>query len=300
MPDAEPRRPHGPRNPADAWASGPQGRFWGLDGAAGLLAHDPDRGVLLQHRAVWSDQGGTWGLPGGARHLGEDEISAALREAHEEAGVPADAVSVAGLHRFDVGYWSYTTVSCEVTWPFEAVIGDLESEELAWVPLAGVEKLPLHPGLARTWPELRDRLERPPSLVVDVANVMGSRPDGWWRDRAGAARRLLERLGALAAAGVTGRLLGHDDAWHLWATITAVVEGQARGVQAPDAVGPAPRALQLIRAPRDGDQAIVDHVADAAGAAITVVTSDRALRARVEDLGARTVGAGALLEVLPE
>ena len=33
-------------------------------------------------------------------------------------------------------------------------------------------------------------------LVVDGANVVGSRPDGWWRDRPGAARRLAEELDA--------------------------------------------------------------------------------------------------------
>ncbi len=39
------------------------------------------------------------------------------------------------------------------------------------------------------------------TIVVDVANVMGSRPDGWWRDRAGAAARLHAEIVRLAASG---------------------------------------------------------------------------------------------------
>ena len=59
------RRPLGPRDPGDAWVEGDRGRFWGRFGSAGPLVHDPAKGILLQHRALWSDQGGTWGLPGG-------------------------------------------------------------------------------------------------------------------------------------------------------------------------------------------------------------------------------------------
>ena len=67
-------------NSGDAWVEGPNGeRFWGRFGAAGLLVHDARRGVLLQHRADWSHFGGTWGLPGGARHEGETAVEGALR-----------------------------------------------------------------------------------------------------------------------------------------------------------------------------------------------------------------------------
>ncbi len=301
MSTAEPRRPLGPRDYADAWTSGPAGRFWGRSGAAGLLAHDPQRGVLMQHRVSWSDHGGTWGLPGGARHTGEDAIAAAVREAGEEAGVPGDAVVVTGTHRFDVGYWSYTTVLTDVVAPFQPVIGDPESEALAWVSLPLVQDLPLHPGLVRMWPTLRARLERPAVLVVDVANVMGSRPDGWWKDRASAAQRLIGQIAALASASVPGALFGLDDAWHLWPQIVAVVEGQARGsTQPPPPHAYAPGSLRLLRATRDGDQSIVDVVADLSPCLdVTVVTSDRVLRSRVAALGARTVGAGTLLRMLP-
>ncbi|PRZ40971.1 ADP-ribose pyrophosphatase YjhB (NUDIX family) [Antricoccus suffuscus] len=138
--------------------SGAQGRFWGRYGAAGLMVHDPRRGILLQHRAEWSDRGGTWGLPGGALHMGEQAVDGALREAHEEAGVPADAVCVQFTSTYDVGYWSYTTVGVRATRPFEPVAGDAESIELRWVPLEQVDQLPLHPGFGAAWPALRAKL----------------------------------------------------------------------------------------------------------------------------------------------
>ena len=73
------------RASGDAWVYAPDGRkFWGRFGAADLLVHDPMQGVLLQHRAIWSHFGDTWGLPGGARHEGETAVEATLREADEE------------------------------------------------------------------------------------------------------------------------------------------------------------------------------------------------------------------------
>lgn len=157
-PRHEPRRPLGPRDPGDAWVSGAEGRFWGRYGAAGLMVHDPDSGILLQHRAEWSDRGGTWGLPGGALHMGEQAVDGALREAHEEAGVPADAVHMLFTSTYDVGYWSYTTVAVAAARPFEPFEGDAESIELRWVPVAQVDQLPLHPGFGASWPSLRARL----------------------------------------------------------------------------------------------------------------------------------------------
>jgi 8-oxo-dGTP diphosphatase len=148
----------GPRDPGDAWVDGQQGRFWGRFGAAGVLAYDPHRGVLLQHRAEWSHNGGTWGLPGGALHQGEDAVTGALREAYEEAAVPGESVSVLFTSALDFGYWSYTTVVLLVTDPFEPVISDPESIELLWVPLADVDTRELHPGFAAAWPGLRARM----------------------------------------------------------------------------------------------------------------------------------------------
>jgi 8-oxo-dGTP diphosphatase len=148
----------GPRDPGDAWVEGDLGRFWGRFGAAGVLAYDPAKGVLLQHRAVWSHNGGTWGLPGGALHEGEDAVAGALREAWEEAAVPSGNVEVLFTSVLNLGYWSYTTVVVLVREPFDPVISDPESIELLWIPLDGVEQKELHPGFAAAWPGLRRRL----------------------------------------------------------------------------------------------------------------------------------------------
>ena len=154
----DPRRPLGPRDPGDAWVEGDHGRFWGRFGSAGLLAHDPGKGILLQHRAVWSDHGGTWGLPGGALHQGEDPVTGALREAFEEAAVPEGNVTVLFTSVFDVGYWSYTTVAVRVVEPFEPTITDPESIELRWIPVENVARLNLHPTFAASWPALSQKL----------------------------------------------------------------------------------------------------------------------------------------------
>jgi 8-oxo-dGTP diphosphatase len=161
--DPTQRRPHAL---GDAWVDGPDGRFWGTFGAAGLLLAHPDAGVLLQHRAIWSHHGGTWGVPGGARKPGESAEDAAIRESDEEAGVPPELVRVLGSSVFDVGYWSYTTVLAVASELFEPYLGDAESIALSWVPIEGVAGLPLHPGLASGWPALRARLaELDPRLV---------------------------------------------------------------------------------------------------------------------------------------
>ncbi|MCZ4068331.1 NUDIX domain-containing protein [Microbacterium sp. H37-C3] len=283
-PAAAPRPPHGPRDPGDAWVVAPSGeRYWGRFGAAGLLAIDPERGVLLQHRVSWSHFGDTWGLPGGARHAGESARDGALRESAEEAGVPADAVAPRFLSVLDVGVWTYGTLVVDVTTPFHPVISDPESRELAWVSIDEVESFPLHPGFAASWPRLRGLLSLRPTVIVDVANVVGSVPDGWWRDRAGAAERLLAQVAALAERGMDAADLElPEDIW--FPRVVAVVEGQARDVTAPAGV-------ELARAPAAGDDAIVDATtaAVAAGERVSVVTSDRELRARVEAVGARAV-----------
>lgn len=147
------------RDPGDAWVDGPNGaRYWGRFGAAGLLVHDRARGILLQHRAVWSHFGGTWGLPGGARHEAESALDAALREAGEEASVPADACALLFETVLDLGYWSYTTVAVAAVRPFEPVIADPESLDLRWVALDAVAELQLHPRFAESWPALLERL----------------------------------------------------------------------------------------------------------------------------------------------
>ena len=125
-------------------------------------------------------------------------------------------------------------------------------------------------------------------LLVDVANVVGSRPDGWWRDRAGAASRLLARLARLpgrSLAAPWGEAVVCDG-------VLAVVEGQARDV-------PAPEGVRVERAPGSGDDALVACAARLAadGDSLLVVTADRGLRARLP-AGAAVTGPGWLLGVL--
>lgn len=135
---------------------GPDGkRYWGRFGAAGALVWHPPRGVLLQLRADWSHHGGTWGIPGGALKAGESAHRAALREAHEEAGVPEEGLETLHTEVFDLGFWSYTTVVFHSPHYFEPVMGDLESADLQWIPLDQVASLDLHPGFTSSWPGLR-------------------------------------------------------------------------------------------------------------------------------------------------
>lgn len=150
------------RRPGDGWIETPQGKFWGLYGAAGLLLHDPERGVLLQHRVEWSAHGGTWGIPGGAKDPDETAEQGALRESREEAGVPAAEadIDILDTHVVDRDGWSYTTVIARTRGRLEESISDAESLELAWVPLDRVEDYELHPGFAAAWPALRAVLER--------------------------------------------------------------------------------------------------------------------------------------------
>ncbi len=134
----------------------------------------------------------------------------------------------------------------------------------------------------------------PEHIVVVGANVVGSRPDGWWRDRPAAARRLAGRLVA-ALSESPDRLrdaVGADTGAH----VHLVLEGRA--AHAPDL--PTHPALSIVHAPADGDSAIVALTRDLGGVDIVVVTADRDLRARVLATGARTAGPGALLSALPE
>jgi predicted RNA-binding protein with PIN domain len=120
-------------------------------------------------------------------------------------------------------------------------------------------------------------------LIVDGANVVGSRPDGWWRDRAGATRRLQEQL--LAA------VLPYDE-------IVLILEGKARhGIPAGQ-----DGRLRTVHATGSGDDAIVEAVIAEAeigdGREVTVATADRVLRERVKAAGARSVSPSSLLDQL--
>jgi len=148
------------RGDGDGWVVSADGvAYWGRHGAAGLLlrARRPDgaAAVLLQHRAPWSHQGGTWGLPGGARDSHETPEQAAVREAHEEAGLLADQLVVrATVVTAEVAGWSYTTVIADAQALLHTV-PNRESAELRWVLEDRVADLPLHPGFAASWERLR-------------------------------------------------------------------------------------------------------------------------------------------------
>ena len=113
--------------------------------------------------------------------------------------------------------------------------------------------------------------------LIDASNVIGSRPDGWWRDRDGATRRLIEALREFAAGGeqVTVVLDAGPPEW-------AGSEGD----------------LEVAIAPRRGRDAADDEIArrldaDPDPGSVRVVTSDAALAARARERGARVEGAGA-------
>ncbi len=156
------------------------------------------------------------------------------------------------------------------------------------------------------------------TLIVDGANVMGSRADGWWRDRAGAMARLHGELADLAAHGITGPVPGADAAaepagpaepggarepggpaepggeaaggrWFPY--VYLVVEGRARAVL--DLVEPAPR-VRVVSARGEGDDEIAGLAGRLTGERV-VVTADRELRRRCEAAGAAIAGPGWLI-----
>ncbi len=121
-------------------------------------------------------------------------------------------------------------------------------------------------------------------LLVDAANVVGSRPTGWWRDRAGAARTFVAQI---HTAVISGRIEQ---------PVVVVLEGKARqGVLAGTHDG-----VTVLHADGSGDEALIDAVAAASDDGVTLVTADRELRQRADALGARVVGPGWLLHLLTE
>jgi hypothetical protein len=117
-------------------------------------------------------------------------------------------------------------------------------------------------------------------LVIDAANVIGSRPTGWWRDRPGAARRFTERVRATVVAG------------RLDPPVKIVLEGQARaGVDEADIDG-----VEVVHARGEGD----DTIAAIAGTHhdVIVVTADRGLAERVRAVNGEVVGPNSLLDQL--
>lgn len=281
-------------HPTDGWVACACGqRHWGRHGAAGLLLHR-DGEVVLQHRAGWSHHGGTWALPGGALLPQESAVTGALRESAEEAGIAPDDARPRATWVLRHPDWSYTTVLADAVRPVAVRATDPEGVEVRWVPAAQVEQRDLLPAFADAWPALRRMLDVRPVVVVDAANVVGSRPDGWWRDRAGAAARLVAGVERLAADGVPASVLDlPGERW--WPSWHVVLEGAARGA-ARDEQG-RPDDVVVHAAPASGDDAIVTVVEELTGD-VVVATADRGLRARVAEAGARAIGPGALRALL--
>jgi 8-oxo-dGTP diphosphatase len=282
------------RGDGDGWVHCADGqRRWGRFGAAGLLlrvpAPDGSALVLLQHSAAWTHQGRRWGLPGGARNSDEDAVTTALREAREEAGVDAGQLRVVAErvdHPAGDG-WSYTTVIADAPAPLPLQPG-FESAELRWVPEPEVATLALHSAFAATWgfaagsSSLRTR---PTTLLVDAANVVGSVPDGWWRDRAGAAQRLLCRC----AAAVPATLPLADGELRWVQRCIVVLEGAASAAR--DVAG-----VEVVRARGSGDDTLAE-IADREPDSL-LISADRGLRGRMPP-SATTAGPGVLLDRLP-
>jgi rRNA-processing protein FCF1 len=120
-------------------------------------------------------------------------------------------------------------------------------------------------------------------LLVDAANVVGSRPTGWWRDRPKAARELIERIRAATAAG------------QIPAPVVVVLEGQARPGVAPGVTD----GVQVVHATGEGDDTLA-RLAEEASEPVTMVTADRGLAERARRAGAAIVGPNWLYERLPD
>lgn len=249
-------------------------KHWGVHGAAGLLISVGDR-VLVQLRADWTHHGGTWGIPGGARDSHESVVEAAIREATEETDLEVDALRLTGTYVDDRGGWSYTTVLAHAASAIPVAPINAESLELRWAHVDDLAAFPMAPGFALSWPVVRN-LRRRVVLVVDAANVVGSRPDGWWHDRLGATRRLRDQLATLQRDGIPAADV-RPELDHCYPDVVLVVEGAARPLA--DEASPV-----TVVAAAHGDDGVVAAARAHATEHCVVVTADRELRARCSDL----------------
>ena len=309
-------------------------RHWGLFGAAGLLAYvpSPDSAasslVLMQHRAGWSHEGGTWSLPGGAMDSEETPAEAALREADEECGVDPRLVVPRGRFSDEHGGWVYHTVLAQARDAFKVYADAYESDDAAWLPAGEVDQLDLHPGFAAYWPLLRQALQ-PLTVIVDGASVLAGRPasgpasgpdrgPGRGPDRgpanaAGAATRLRAQLTALTQTGLAALPGGLDDpALACWyPDYVLVLDGDARAAAAVPPAAPADSGQPSWSAPLVVPTADVravaaagsgaDEIAELAGSIPgrrLVVTGRPEVRDRAGAAGAAVTGPQWLLSLV--
>lgn len=233
------------------------GRHWGRFGAAGLLVQR-DGAVLMQHRAPFLQEGGTWAAPGGALDAGESAVSAALREAQEEAAVPPNAVRPRHAWTVDHGSWAYTTVVADAGTPFEARDVDGEGLAVRWVRIDDVDDLPLHSGFAAAWPQVRSLLSLSEAVLV-------AGDDAAARDVSDLLSRT-ETSGLPTPNGLLATIAGRTRAWPEW-------------MRSPD---PTRHAADLV----------------AQGWAVTVVSDEKALPTHDGDENPRVVGTAAALAAL--
>jgi 8-oxo-dGTP diphosphatase len=132
---------------------------WGIFGAAGVVFvcdSEDGRLAMVQRRSAFAHEGGTWSCAGGALDEGESPLEGGLREATEEVGAIPAGIEVLGDVVFAPSIdWAYTTFVVRVEEPFGASI-NFETDDVAWLPLDEVDRLPLHAGFAAAWPQLRE------------------------------------------------------------------------------------------------------------------------------------------------
>ncbi len=271
----------------DGWVTLADGsRRWGLYGASGLLLHSVDESgtghVLLQHRAPWTHQGGTWGLPGGARNSGESSIEAALREFTEEVEGELGVLSLFGVHRQDYQVWAFDTVLADTAERRPFAPGNSESQSIRWVPVHEVPSLPLIPAFAQVWPELSAALSERLLLVVDAT--------GPEQDSA-PVEPLRDGLAALVRAGVTDDVLPSGlslaPLYRRFPDVLVVVDARAR-VTAPASVP----GVEVVPVFEDAAAAIARLTRrHAARVRVVVASDDPEVRSRSAAAGAHPVPA---------
>lgn len=257
----------------------------------------PDADVLLQRRTPSDPYGATWGLPGSARRPQSSDIPAALQAVIDSVSVDQAGVRVEGVWLDDHGGWSATTVIATAQGETEPHLINSDGEAVCWAAAPDLESWNLEPRLAATWSRL-SKVGLAPVLIVDGANVVGSRPDGWWRDRAGAAARLRDQLAAAGAVGIEFAALqpaGPSGPVGVlcYPEIILVTEGAARPVSSVPGV-------EVVPAPGSGDDQIVRLAAGRSRGPrpVVAVTADRELRRRLAEHGTPTTSPGTLLRLV--